>query len=217
MTRRFGYGVLLALLSLVLAGGSLVRAQESTPTGGTIFLPVTPDPSECTVTAPTVDEVIARVSPMMASPVATPAETAFTLPDGIPADAATVVGITEVLREVLACINTGNFLTITEFSTDQFLVQLFSGGDEGEDDGTPAPDATVAPEFYASLTAVHDVVMLPDGRVGALVETIFPDEEPGVQVDYFFFAQQDGRWLLDGIVEDLEGQFPPVSGTPVAS
>jgi hypothetical protein len=73
--------------------------------------------------------------------------------------------------------------------------------------------------LYASLIAIHDVVVLPDGRVGALVEAIFPDEAPGIQVDDFYFAEQDGRWLVDGIVEDLDGQYPPETevATPAAA
>jgi hypothetical protein len=59
--------------------------------------------------------------------------------------------------------------------------------------------------------------MLDDGRVGVLADTIFPDEEPGIQTDFFYFAKEDGTWKFDEIIGDLEGQYPPdAMGTPVA-
>jgi hypothetical protein len=70
----------------------------------------------------------------------------------------------------------------------------------------------VPKELYGSLLAVRDVRVLPDGRVGALVETDFPGEPPeGAEVDFFLFVQEDGSWLIDDLVEDLEDRYPPVS------
>jgi hypothetical protein len=63
---------------------------------------------------------------------------------------------------------------------------------------------------------VREARVLEDGRVGALVETIFPDEAPGPQVDFIIFVQEDGRWLLDEIIEDLETQYPPTAATPTS-
>jgi hypothetical protein len=224
---RIVSAALVATLALVLLGGFTTRAQEATP--GSTGLPVTPDPSECTVQEPTFQDLLDRIgaTPVPAGmatgteeplPAASPA--AFTLPPGTPADAATVAAITALMREVVACLNTGHYLTLFYFVSDSLLRQF-----EDEDPITEAdvaafsgtPEALDASQ-YATLVAVRQVVVLPDGRVGALVDTIFPDEQPGVQTEYFAFVQEDGQWRIDEVVEDLEGQYPPEPmGTPAAA
>jgi hypothetical protein len=208
----------------VLLGGNLAaRAQETT-------FPVTPDPSECTVTPLTSDELYAVIgTPVSGTPMAgTDGETngpeaspmAFTLPTGTPADEATRAAVTSTLRMVLACFNAGNYLAYLALSTDASMQADFGETPLTEEDaaflvGTPQASD---PSMWATLVAVRDVILLDDGRVGALVDTIFPDEEPGVQTDFIYFANEDGTWKFDDIVEDLEGQYPPEAmGTPAAA
>ncbi len=203
---------------LPLSVGSSAAAQDTTA------LPVTPDPAECTAEPVTLDELLALTdaTPISGTPgagidgevAATPA--AFALPEGEPADEETVAAITSTLRETLACINTGNFLTSFTFFSEEFQRRDLEEFPITEADVAffeATPEALPA-EMYATLLAVRETRVLEDGRVGALVETIFPDEAPEPQVDFIIFVQEDGRWLLDEMIEDLEAQYPPTAATP---
>lgn len=210
--------VLFALLTLGV--GNSAAAQDTTA------LPVTPDPAECTAEPVTLDELLALTgaTPIPGTPsggmeeetAATPE--AFALPEGEPADDETVAAVTDTLRETLACINTGNFLTSYAFFSDDFKrrdLEEFPITEADVPFFAATPEALPA-EMHASLLAVREARVLEDGRVGALVETIFPDEAPGPQVDFIIFVQEDGRWLLDEIIEDLEAQYPPTAATPTS-
>ena len=190
----------------------------------TISLPLTPDPAECTAEPVTIEELLGLTgaTPIPGTPsagmdeetVATPE--AFMLPEGEPADEETVATITAALVETLACLNTGNFLTAYALFSDEFKVRDLQEFPITEADLAyfeATPEALEA-EMHASLLAVREARILEDGRVGALVETIFPDEAPGPQVDFIIFVEEDGNWLLDEIIEDLEAQYPPTSTSP---
>jgi hypothetical protein len=118
----------------------------------------------------------------------------------------------------LACFNAGNVPAFLALATQHYLQ---ADADEPLTDevlaflqATPQP---ADPGSWNTLVAVRDAIMMDDGRVGALVDTIFPDEEPGVQTDFIIFAQDDGEWKFDEIIEDLEGQYPPADvATPAA-
>ncbi len=146
--------------------------------------------------------------------------TAFALPAGAPADEATRAAVTDTIRMILACFNAGNYLAYLALVSDASIQSDFGETPLTEEDAafllaTPQAGDSAT---WATLVAVRDVIVLEDGRVGALVDTIFPDEEPGVQTDFISFVQEDGTWKFDEIVEDLEGQFPPEAmGTPVAA
>ena len=205
---------------LTLSVSNPIAAQD------TISLPVTPDPADCTAEPVTIEELLGLIgaTPIPGTPspemyeerVATPA--AFTLPEGEPADEETVAAVTASLYEALACLNTGNFLIGFAFFSDDFQrrdLQEFPITEADVAFLEATPQALPA-DMHASLLAVREARVLEDGRVGALVETIFPDEAPGPQVDFIFFVQEDGRWLLDEIIEDLETQYPPTAATPTS-
>ena len=149
--------------------------------------------------------------------VASPA--VFTLPEGEPADVETTAEVVATLRELIACVNSGNFLYIFAFLTDdlfrEFTMEPIS---EQEVEFLRATPPALDPDQYGTLVDVREVTVLPDGRVGALMDSIFPGEEPGVvQVDYVILEEVDGRWLLDELIEDLEDQYPPAEmSTPAA-
>ncbi|MEA2513136.1 MAG: hypothetical protein QOF33_2137 [Thermomicrobiales bacterium] len=214
MSHRLVPSLLMAALALLLAGPLTARAQDTTE------LPVTPDPSECTVQAPTPAEFVAmaNASPQAGTDDAMAAATpsTFTLPEGAPADEETRQAVIQTLREVVACINAGDYLAFYAYASPRLLHEQLAGEGITEENiaavGTPV---VVAEGQRATLVDVREVIVLPDGRVGALVDTIFPEEQPGVQTDFFAFVEQDGRWLIDEIVEDLEGQYPP-EATPTA-
>ena len=176
---------------------------------------------------PTMDELLARLD---ATPVPGPAgpsdpkmPTPFALPPDPPADAAIVTAIAATIRELVACANTGHPLYQVPFSTDACLrrtpfteewvefVDIWLGRS-----GVPVPD----PEEQEVLLGMREARLLTDGRVGALVDWLFPLSvgSPLLQTEFVTFAEQpDRRWLVDEVVRNLETQYPStVPGVPTA-
>jgi hypothetical protein len=118
---------------------------------------------------------------------------------GDPADAETVAAITSTVREALACRNAGDYLRAYALFTPEMIAQLFGGP------ATIDPEVIVAavegprpvpPARRLGIVAITDVVTLPDGRVGAFVETATQRRNFR---DYLFFERdpQGDRWLID--------------------
>ena len=138
----------------------------------------------------------------------------FALPAGEPADPATAAAITATIYGTLACQNAGNWLAVFTFYTDDFLHKLRAEAAITPQDIAAWRKATLeprAPEEYPALLGVREARVLPDGRVGTLVESDFAE---GLEVDFLYFERQAGRWLLDDAVFALEEQYPAISATP---
>ena len=219
---RRGLSVLgVVLLAVLLCGTLTARAQDATPSMG--GLPVTPDPSECPATTMTAQDLMGRMgitpvpsgmgSPVAedegAMPAATPAS--FTLPTGMPADEETVAAVTTLVRQVFACFNAGDFLGFLSMASDDYLQQVQAEEPMTAEDVTYLGGTPMAtdPSAYGTVVDIRQVTLLPDGRVGMLIDSISPDEGPGVQTDWVELVQEDGVWKIDRVVEDLEGQYPP--------
>ena len=216
--RRTRGSILVVLLAWALLLGAVPRhaaAQDQ--------LPVAPDPSECTAEI-TFEELQAITgTPPAGRPV--PSDTTrksgvFEVPPGEPADEATVAAVTATTRQLFACANGGDFVGLLGIVSDDFLRELSGGAALTEDDrvnfdavATPMPE-----EDFLVLYLLRDVRVLPDGRVGALVEADDTTVDPAVEVDFYYFVEQDGVYLIDGAVENLEDDIPPLSlgeiGTP---
>jgi hypothetical protein len=193
--------VLIAIGALLCFAPSAAHAQ-ATPIAE---IPGVPNPDECQIPLPeTIEFPADSMRPVAATPrpIATEPEPPFAPPEGEPGDAETVAGVTAIVREAIACRNAGDFARSLVFFTPDMLVELF---------GSPA---TVDPEVLQGIQegprpvpeqrrlridAIDAIVTLPDGRVGALVETSTPRREFR---DYLFFVQdpESGRWLIDGSV-----------------
>jgi hypothetical protein len=192
----------MAALLLALGACPAAAFAQATPIAND---PNVPSPAECQIPLPEMIEFPAdSMQPVAATPrpiVAKP-EPPFAPPEGEPADEVAVAGITATVRESIACRNAGDYARMLVFFTPNMLVELY---------GSPA---TVDPEVLQGIQegprpvpearrlridAIEEVVMLPDGRVGALVETSTPRREFR---DYLFFVldPESGRWLIDGSV-----------------
>lgn len=148
------------------------------------------------------------------------------IPTGVLADARTVGAITGVVLETTACARDNDRLRLFALFTDRYIVEL-AGSEKAFIDNleaTPVSQQPVNPDLH--VAAIQDVVHLDDGRVSAIV-TLGGIEDshpaPGRTV-LMIFAEQDGRWLLDGQYErvwaDDSATSPvyiaDVIGTPVA-
>ncbi|MDQ3412344.1 MAG: nuclear transport factor 2 family protein [Chloroflexota bacterium] len=217
---RFPVPILVvAVIAALLAVRAPVAAQEATP----IALPVTPDPAACLVAPRTIDDlygllgtpvpVSAQEEPSESIPASGPIE--VSLPAGEPADSTTVTAITATIVEAYACFNAGDYLAAFALYSDDALQRFTAQGPFTEDIAafflaTPEP---FPEDFRSSVLAVRDVRVLADGRVGALVDTNDPTSPPeGADVDFVVFIEQEGRYLIDEEITDLEGS--PAAGTP---
>jgi hypothetical protein len=197
--------LLRAVVPAVVLALSLCQASvlaQGTPAAAD---PNVPAPDECQIALPeTIEFPADSMRPVAATPrpIITEAETPFAPPAGEPADEETVAAITATVRESIACRNAGDFARMLVFLTPNMLAELY---------GSPA---TVDPEVLQGiqegpralpeprrlrLDAIESIVMVPDGRVGAVVETSTPRREFR---DYLFFVldAESGRWLIDGSV-----------------
>lgn len=194
--------------------------------GGSTLAQVTPPPAELDVPAPEECRVAPRELPLFpegvgqltpATPRPLPAEPAppFALPEGAPADPETVTEITATVREALACRNANDFPRAYALFTQEMLVALFGGPatidpeivaaiEEAPGSLLPSP---LPPRQRIALTAVSGAVLLPDGRVAAIVDT------RGARLafrDALFFEEDPatGRWLIDAQVRLPAGDLP---------
>ena len=209
MNRSF---VVLALvLVLGIRGSAGVVAQEATPTP--VTFPVMPDPALCRV-AP---RPIADVTQFLGTPgtpaadEATPAassSTTFVPPQGEPADPTTIAAVAATAVEIFACFNAGDFLRGTALWTDAFVAQVFQETPPTEEElayfaATPVP---LSPAASNQILALREVVVLPDGRVGAFLDLQFPE---GRETQYGILVREGDRYLLDDVP-----YVSPIEGTP---
>ncbi len=139
----------------------------------------------------------------------------FVPPQGSPADEVTVEGITDTVEESIACTNAGETRRVLSLFSDNRVRAFFAGR------GAPTPAeieailseaaTPVAEADQLQLVAIRDVVRLPDGRAGAIIETRSNDT---TFIDFVSFVEEDGRWLIDDSVAiDNSTQVGATPGT----
>ncbi|MBA3449915.1 MAG: hypothetical protein H0T18_01740, partial [Chloroflexia bacterium] len=104
------------------------------------------------------------------------------------------------------CQNTGVPLRAWALFSDGYLARLLRRG--GVPDLTNAqatPEATR--QGGATLIEIKDERELPDGRYGAAVTISYPSV-PLPKTFFFFFAEIDGRLLIDGILGEISFSVP---------
>jgi hypothetical protein len=197
--------------------GAIAVAQTASPNYDT------PDADECTVEPRPIEELMAVVgSPPpagsgeenSAARAASPAP--FVLPEGEPADEATVAAVTATIRGFFACMNAGEGLRGMAQLTDEFIqqqigFQVYDADTIAYLHASPVP---LPEEQQVRLFGIREVTVHADGRVGALIDYFGPAAPPesplGWETDLMIFEQQpDGAWHLDESIENLEGQHPP--------
>jgi uncharacterized cupredoxin-like copper-binding protein len=198
--RRFPTLVILSLALVVGPQfGSRAVAQEATPPTGEVV-----PASECRI-APRTAEELARLvgTPVAASAAATPDVTEV---DRItsepidearnavaPADNDTVEAVTATYRELVACLNAGDYVRVYALYTDDYLRRHFAEGARQLENfqATPVPE-----DERIGLISVASVQLLDDDRVVARVETLDPSAEGAVVIDAILVPEAD-RYRID--------------------
>lgn len=167
-------------------------AQDASPAAGEVI-----DPAECQV-EPLSDDFLSQLAGTPettadATPEVAGSPEAFTPPQGEPAGDAEVEAVTMTVREVVACLNSGDYRRVYALYSEEYLRRTLVGGSINIAQATPQPDQMPS---QTALIGVSDVVVLEDGRLGARVELATGPE--GLQVVlYSVFAQAGDRWLID--------------------
>jgi hypothetical protein len=158
---------------------------------------MTPDPAACTVTPRTAEEITGlAASPDQAATdtLATASlDPSLSIPEGAPADAATIEAVTETYQQMIACFNAGNDLAAFAFWSDEALRQI-------QVDPPAAAVPTPLPEGERSAVRVTEVRMLPDGQVVAVWE----ERSPAFTTTLVQrLVRQDERYVIAETVDAL--------------
>lgn len=225
MRRLFASLLGLVLLIIGMLGvPAAVAAQDATP-GGTPPPGLTiPDPADCTVEP----KPISFFEQMAASPPAVPPDAdqrfsrpsdeqrPWTMPAGEPVDGETTAAVTDVLHEALACLNANDPLRFLALFSDD-MVTIFFALQPLPPEAIPQMAATPVaspPDMWLGYLELHDLRMLPDGRVAGLGENWDPTEPPyGMGTDFAIFVKVGDRWLIDSLIENvvITGEATPAA------
>jgi hypothetical protein len=209
---------IMAVMLLALGLRGAVAAQNGTPAAGTAMngscaqvqprdaaffrqLPATPAAQREQTTS------------QAASPAASPAP--FAMPEGTPADDATVAAVGALYQELIDCLNQGDYLRAYALYTDNYLQRNLSAEAIAKLAATPVPTEEAQQSAFGS---VLDARQLDDGRVAALVTTANPQTGETV---IFSILVRDGETLRideEQVVESAVEGSPAAggAGTPAA-
>jgi plastocyanin len=200
----------LAVLSMILFAHPAVIAQDATPAAGEVI-----DPAECQVEPRAIEEIEQLVGTAGEEADATPDAAQAGSMEGEDADEATVQAVTETYRELVACLNAGEFLRVYALYTDDYLRRTLndSGIDLEQIQATPAPDRQEA----TALVGVSDVRQLAGGRVVAQVETTSTPEGVASVIQAVLEPVDDRLLIADETVVDAAAATPAAGGATPAS
>ncbi|CAN5598284.1 hypothetical protein BH23CHL4_BH23CHL4_30610 [soil metagenome] len=161
----------------------------------------TPVPATCQ-TEPVSVERLARLiaTPVAASPVS------YLALEGAPADRDVVRAVEQTIYEVVACFNGGEPLRAYAFYTDGYLRSILAHQSIEDLQGlaTPSP---VDHDDWTVVIDIRDIRLLDDGRIYATV-VLDPGLIPVQKMFGFFLIQQDSRWMVDDVLDELRFSLP---------
>ena len=200
----------LTVLSMLLFAHPAVIAQDATPAPSEVI-----DPAECQVEPRSMEELQQLVGTASEGAEATPGAAQAGSMQGEDADEATVQAVNQTYREVVACLNAGEFLRVYALYTDDYLRRTLadSGIDLEQIQATPAPDR----QETTALVGVSDVRQLAGGQVTARVETTSSPEGVATVIQSVLEPVEDRLLIADETVVDAAAATPESAGaTPAA-
>lgn len=210
--------VLLSLAFAAIVATPAIAQEDPSPNGDQCSLePRTVEEMQAVYGTPAPEGAGEAVSMIQATPVD------FELPQGTPADKETAAEIVAAIINLTACHNGGNYLAGLGGVTDEFLVVQvgLSLYDEDFVETMMASPVALDEERQTVILDIREITMLEDGRVSVLFDYLGPSVPGeginGIETDLFIFENIDGLWLLDEVVENLEGTHGPDDlATPAA-
>ncbi len=200
----------LTVLSMLLFAHPAVIAQDATPAAGEVI-----DPAECQVEPRTTEELQQLVGTASEGTEATPAAADAGSMEGEEADEATVQAVTQTYRELVACLNAGEFLRVYALYTDDYLRRTLadSGIDPAQFQATPAPEQRET----TALVGVSDVRQLAGGLVTARVETTSSPEGVATVIQSVLEPVEDRLLIADETVVEAAAATPEAAGATPAT
>jgi hypothetical protein len=179
------------VLVIVMAAAIHGRMDATLAQQEGLTLPMAPGPEYCTAEPRGIEEYQVFVG----TPEATNLPP-IVIPSGVPADQATIDGVTLTVIGVQACRNAGDYVRLGGLYTDAGFVE--DTGSNGLNQEmidflatTPQPVPVAERQIVHAVFAVQ---VLADGRVAAIVQW-GPDGTWGV--DLMLFVEEDGKYLID--------------------
>ena len=200
----------LTVLSMVLFAHPAVTAQDATPAAGEVV-----DPAECQVEPRAIEEIEQLVGTAGEGEEATPGAAQAGLMQGEEADEATVQAVTQTYRELVACLNAGEFLRVYALYTDDYLRRTLadSGMNLEQLQATPVPDQREA----TALVGVSEVRQVAGGQVTARVETTSSPEGVSTVIQAVLEPVEDRLLIADETVVDAAAATPAAGGEEQAA
>ncbi len=200
-----GSAVSIVLAAVLLAStGSVGMAQQATPDPSLDI----PRPEECRVPARNAMELLAL-------PGGTTASTPAALPTPIPRDrlpagvaprAADAEEVDRTVRELVACANARDPFRAVALVSDAYLSELadlvttaMAGGGNEFASALPVP-LDLPTDQQLAYVPPSDLRLLPDGRIGGIVQPVLVGTNPPDLVVFVLFRREGERWLIDGVL-----------------
>jgi hypothetical protein len=193
--RRLAILAAAPLAALLLAGAPVIHAQEEDVEKESSSRIVSPE--ECTVEPAAADEFAASLTDG-----AEVQGIQIAVPLGAPASPEQAIAISDATRQIVACLNAGDFLReaslVTANGAKVLLGGLAAGGPEAL--AAQLAEAPVARDEagYIRLLAITDPAVAEDGRLVAFVVLNEPVRLPrGPETLLFVFKDEEGTLKLD--------------------
>lgn len=190
---------LVALIIAIVAGTSNDMVLETAATPGPF--PATPVPAACQADLLAPEYLADFLStPVLATPGA---EVDL---EGVPAGQDVIQEIEQVILEVFACFNAGEPLRAYSHYSDAYLRRILTSE-------TPQSLTLMATPYpldeheWTSILDIRDIRVLDDGRVYTTV-ILDPGLIPVQKIFGFFLIEQNGHWLVDDVLDELEFSLP---------
>jgi len=206
-----------APVAALLLTGAVAAQDDATPEAGSESQlgPRVIAPEECAAEPRAAEDLVAVLTGGEEIEPVT-----FQVPLGEAADFDTNQDVVEAVRGVIACLNAGDFVRGSAYSTDNGARVLFGGlaanGPEAAQERLATPPEARPEEAFIRLIAITDVSRLPDGRVAAFVVINEPTRPPRGQETLLFLFEEDGRRLLFDNLIGFTTVPPEALGTPTA-
>ncbi|MFN8594522.1 MAG: hypothetical protein U0031_23975 [Thermomicrobiales bacterium] len=200
-----GIGLTVLITSLATIGPA--AAQDATPTAEESVNQRVVAPAECTAD-PVASDALATMLNLNGEGVPSSAPPVITPPLGTTADEATAEAIRDATRSVIACFNAEDIPRAAALMTEHGVQRVYGSLTTSDElrattrDRLAATPEPRAEDQMVRLIAATEPIVLSDGRVASFVvinEPLLPPSGPETLL--FVFAEQDGRWLLDDLVD----------------